>query len=115
MLHHNIRFDELLAEVSYNKDFEFNGKYVLTILITDYIRLVERTPYNHMPEDDFESLQEWLAAEHPEEKLEMWRFVNDQKEVEFYLRCGSRSSRLFMYYVLNHYNEKAVFKNPKNL
>jgi hypothetical protein len=64
-LFHNVKFDQLLSEVAYNKEFEYDGRYILTILVTEYIRLADRTSYNLMPEDDFESLEQWLQAEHP--------------------------------------------------
>lgn len=46
VIYHDTRFDELLGVVSYNKDFQFNGRYLLVILITPYIRLLERTKDN---------------------------------------------------------------------
>lgn len=45
----------------------------------------------------------------------MWRFEAEDKKVEFYLKTGNKISTIFMYYVLNHYAEKAIFKNPKDL
>jgi hypothetical protein len=65
ILHHNTRFDELLSVVSYNRDFEFGGKYLLVILITEYIRLIERNQKNIMSESDFNSLAVWLKKQYP--------------------------------------------------
>lgn len=35
--------------------------------------------------------------------------------MEFYIKTGSKSSTLFLYYVLNGFKVKAVFKNPQYL
>jgi hypothetical protein len=72
-LFHNIRFDQLLSEVAYKKEFEFNGRFILTILVTDFIRLTDRNKGNVMPEDEFETLKSWLKTEHPNETLTIWR------------------------------------------
>lgn len=112
-LFHNIRFDLLLNEVAYKKEFEFNNRFVLTILVTPFIRLLDRNNTNLFPEGDFELLQGWLRAEHPMEALTLWRF-EESKGSEFYLQTGSKVSTLFLYYVLNHYGEKCSFKSPKD-
>lgn len=109
-----MRFDNLLHEVSYKKDFEFDGKYMVLIFISDYLRLPDRSAYNILPEEDFESLTRWLSEEFKDEKLRLWRFINDKGDSEFYLQTDSQRSTVFMYYVLNHFDEKVLFKNPKN-
>jgi hypothetical protein len=45
----------------------------------------------------------------------LWRFETEDNRVEFYLKTGGKISTIFMYYILNHYAEKANFKNPKDL
>jgi hypothetical protein len=73
-LFHNLRFDLLLNEVACKKDFEFNGRYIMTILVTPFIRLVNRDKANPFPEDEFLTLEGWLKTEHPNEELTLWRF-----------------------------------------
>jgi hypothetical protein len=79
-LFHNARFDQLLNEVAYKKDFEFNGRFILTILVTPFIKLNERNKGNLMPEEDFTTLQGWLRTEHPNESLTLWRFEDDREK-----------------------------------
>jgi hypothetical protein len=84
-LFHNTRFDILLTEVAYKKEYEFNGRFILTILVTNYIKLLDRNKGNILPLDDFTTLQNWLRAEHPNEKLTLWRFEENKDTYEFYL------------------------------
>lgn len=60
---HNIRFDQLLAEVAYKPEFEFDGRFMLVINVTTYLRLVARSGNMCMPEPDFQHLQGWLTKE----------------------------------------------------
>jgi hypothetical protein len=48
-LFHNKRFDDLLSEVKYKEEYKFNGKSVLTILVTPFIKLLDRNKHKPMP------------------------------------------------------------------
>jgi hypothetical protein len=65
VLYHNNTFDELLNIVSYNKEFEFGGRYLLIILITPFLKLTDRSKKNAMSEEDFRSLSTWLRNQFP--------------------------------------------------
>ena len=115
VLYHNTRFDELLGVVSYNNDFKFAGRYLLIILITPYIRLIDRTKDNQMNENDLKSLGVWLNREYPRETLSLWQFLNENDELEYYISTGTRESSLYIYIVMTQFQEKSSFKNPKGL
>jgi hypothetical protein len=60
----------LLAEVAYKKDYEFDKRFILTILVTETLKLTKI-----LPKGDFDSLSGWMDAEYPNEKLILfeWR------------------------------------------
>jgi hypothetical protein len=75
ILYHNNRFDELLSVINFNPDFQFSGRYLLVILITEFIKLTDRNQKNVMSRQDFDSLAGWLRKDYPNESLKMWEFV----------------------------------------
>ena len=103
IIYHNNRFEELLSIVSNNKDFEFGGRYLLIISITDYIKLTERNQRNIMSETDFKSLEVWLHRYYPSERLKMWKFITDDNDQEFYIQTGSKESSLYIYIVMTQF------------
>ncbi len=42
-LYHNVRFDQILNEVGYNKEFEYNGRYILVVAVSTYIKILSKT------------------------------------------------------------------------
>jgi hypothetical protein len=113
VLYHNMRFDLLLNEVAFKKEFEFGGKFITLLCVTPFIKLIERNAYNLMPEGDFEDIRNFLNQEYPNEPLWLWRYSADN-ETEFYFKVSSPMITIFLYYVLNQKGEKAALKNPKN-
>lgn len=53
ILYHNVHFDDIANVVSYNNDFKFEGRYLLIIYITDYLKLTDRNQNNQMSQVDF--------------------------------------------------------------
>jgi len=47
---------------------------VLLTRITDYIKLVNRNEKSFLSVDNYQHLCEWLRAEFPDEKLQVWEF-----------------------------------------
>jgi hypothetical protein len=115
ILYHNNRFDELLSVINFNPDFQFSGRYLLVILITEFIKLTDRNQKNVMSRQDFDSLAGWLRKDYPSESLKMWEFVTEKKELEYYIETGSKESSLFIYIVMTQFMEKSSFKNPKGI
>jgi hypothetical protein len=57
----------------------------------------------------------WLRQEFPGETLNFFEFRKSQYQKEYYLKTQSKLSTLFIYYVLNDFKIKAIFKNPHQL
>lgn len=49
-LYHNVRFDQILNEVGYNKEFEYNGRYILVVAVSTYIKILSKTNQTHQAE-----------------------------------------------------------------
>lgn len=114
ILYHNQRFEEVLHKVSNRTEFEFEGKHLLVVSVTNYLRLED---YNENTQVDYEELLNaslWLKREFPSEDLQCYELRKGRTK-EYYLRTGSKISTLFMYYLLNGFRRRAVFKNPPNL
>ncbi len=62
---HNVRFDQLLSEMAYKPEYEFDGRHLLIIRVTAYLKFVERKNDKVLPESDFISLSKWLKKEFP--------------------------------------------------
>jgi hypothetical protein len=45
----------------------------------------------------------------------MWKYLNQKGETEIYLETGSRASSFFIYLIVSHNGERAIFKNPKDI
>lgn len=60
-----MRFDLLLKEVAYQKEFEFAGKFITILCVTPFIKLLDRGAYNHLPEGDFLNIQNYFGQEYP--------------------------------------------------
>jgi hypothetical protein len=115
ILYHNNRFDELLSVINFNPDFQFSGRYLLVIPITEFIKLTDRNKKNVMSRQYFDSLVGWLRKDYPSENLKMWEFVTEKKELEYYIETGSKESSFFIYIVMTHFLEKSSFENPKGI
>ena len=54
-----------------------------------------------------------FSKEYPHESLKLFMFTTQEKTKEYYLLTQTKTSNLFLYYLLNERGrEKAVFKNP---
>lgn len=61
LLYHNLRFDLLLKEITYQKEFEFAGKYITILCVTPFVKLIERSAQNILPEGDFENIRNFFS------------------------------------------------------
>ena len=65
LLYHSKRFDELIRIASYNPQFEFNGRSVVAISVTPFIRLLNRDELNQIYKADLDNIADWLNSEFP--------------------------------------------------
>lgn len=72
ILYHHKRFEELLKVISANQDFYYNGRQLMVINITAFIKLENRNSRNKLSEADFNNLKAWLKVEFPDETLKLW-------------------------------------------
>lgn len=59
-IYHNLRFDQLLSEMSYNKEFSFNGKYAIVVCVTQFLKLSNQSENNLFSDEDLKVLKQWL-------------------------------------------------------
>lgn len=100
----------MLSKVSYNKEYSFNGKYVMIINVAPYLKLPNMNQKNELSVNDCKNLENWLHKEHPGEKLKFWKFGPEAGNYEYFIQTESRESTVLMYYVLTQYGEKAIFR-----
>lgn len=62
-IHHNIRYNYLLAEMAYKPEFKFDNRFVLLINVTYCLKLKERE--EALPLQDARRLEDWLHKEFP--------------------------------------------------
>lgn len=115
LFYHSMRTEEIQNIIGGNKNFEFDGRPLMLMPITQHLRLSERNARNVMPERDFDSLVVWMRKEFKEGSIKMWKFITDQNDSEYYLETGSRAATLFLYLIMSTFNEKSQFKSPKAL
>ena len=61
----------MLSEVAYKKDYEFDKRFILTILVTETLKLTKI-----LTKGDFDSLSGWMDAEYPNEKLTLFEWTD---------------------------------------
>jgi hypothetical protein len=96
---------------------------VVVVFITDLIRLTERTRRKSLPQSDQDALQSWASNEFKGQNLslKLYDYTNEKGESELYLQVTNgegkvhRACTLLLYLVLNHHNEKAILRNPKDI
>jgi hypothetical protein len=112
-LYHNNKFEEVYYEIK-KEHYRFDNREVLAINVTSFLKLDQRSEHHPFSPHDpplREALEEF-AQEYPEETLKAFRFRASPTKSEYYLLTQSKTSNLFLYYLLNHRGERAVFKNP---
>lgn len=112
-LFHNCRFDQLSFEVTHRPEFTYDRRTVLVIYITTHLRLADRIGTKNLPKHELENLQSWINREFPGERVRYFTFLNDDNQIEHYIKSESKLSTVFLYYILHHFNEKTLFKDPK--
>lgn len=45
----------------------------------------------------------------------MWKFTNNDGNLEFYLQTDTRESSIYMRIAMEKFSERSTFKNPKGL
>ncbi len=113
VIYHDTRFDLLLNLVSNAREFEFDGRFINVLKITEFIKLTDRNQHNHLPEDDFNNYQNYFSKEYPEEQIRLWKY-SYESETEFYLQVATKTQTLFLFYILMQFQERAILKSPKN-
>jgi hypothetical protein len=116
-MYHNIHFSELLRLTANNKsNFILDGKNLLIISITEYIRIVYNEESLRFPLDEarMQYYQSYLAAVIPGETIRYYIYHTPQKK-EFYAQATTKRGNLLMFYVLNEHRIKTIFKSPNNL
>jgi len=102
-LYHNVRFDQIFNEVNHNKEYEYNGKYILVIAVTTYIRLATRARAAYLPKVNLNNLLGYVNKMFPNraETIELFSFENENREQEQYIKSTTKESTLLIYYVLH--------------
>ena len=67
------------------------------------------------PIEQLHYVREWVHAKFEHEQVKLFECVTKEGAKEYYLQTESYDSTLYVYYLLNNYNEKSVFKNPLHL
>ena len=60
ILYHDNTFNEVQSIISYNKDFNFDDKYIAVVPLTGHVKLCARVKGSKLPEEDLEALQSWV-------------------------------------------------------
>lgn len=82
-IYHNIRFDQLLSEVGYNKEFEYNNRYILVVAVTTYIKILSKTNQSEIyPKANLHTLFGYVQKIFSKnmEIIELFRFINEEGE-----------------------------------
>jgi hypothetical protein len=109
---HNLNYKDLISCISFSKQLEFEGKNTLVVNVLNYIKLDKET--HGFSEKWVKNVAEWLHADFPTETLRVWEHTAKEGK-DYYLETDSKTSLLYLYYVLHHYNQKAIFKNGPEL
>ena len=47
--------------------------------------------------------------------MSLWKYVTEKGEAEIFIKTGHKAASVLIYLLLNHFGEKAIMKNPKNM
>lgn len=114
-MYHNKKFDDVLYRISRNPKFTIGDKMLLIISVTSFVKLRMRNENMPFPIEQLHYVREWVHAKFEHEQVKLFEFVTKEGAKEYYLQTESYDSTLYVYYLLNNYNEKSVFKNPLHL
>lgn len=107
-IYHNARFDQILNEVGYNKEYEYNGRYILVVAVSTYIRIMGKPNQTNQSDvitkANMHTLLDYVQKVFPNssEVLELFRFTNEDKQVEYYIKSTSREANLLIYYLMHN-------------
>ena len=69
LLFHAVSSERLQQLLSFNEDFLFDGRYLVNVEVTDFVKLLQRGIRNRLPSEVLRRLQSWITKEFAAEEL----------------------------------------------